>query len=88
MPDIKVFWANKHNFICINTLGGGVLFYVRDTFNANKLVDFSVMLEHLETIFVYFSVGKINYVIGNVYLLLVQIMTNLCLNFQIFLIMP
>ena len=28
---------------------------------------FSVMLEHLETLFAYFSVGEINYVIGNVY---------------------
>ena len=49
-----------------DTLGGGVLLYVRDTFNANKLVNFSVMLEHLETIFVSFSVGEINFVIGNV----------------------
>ena len=30
-----------------STLGGGVLVYVRDTLNANKLVNFSVMLEHL-----------------------------------------
>ena len=25
------------------------------------------MLEHLETVFVYFSVGEINYVVANVY---------------------
>ena len=61
VPSFDLFTSNR------NTLGGGVLLYVRDTFNANKLVNFSVMLEHLETIFVSFSVGEINYVIGNVY---------------------
>ena len=50
-----------------STQCGGVLLYVRDTFNANKLVNFSVILEHQETIFVSFSVGEINYVIVNVY---------------------
>ena len=41
-----------------STLGGGVLLYVRDTLNANKLVIFSVNLEHLETIFVSFHLVK------------------------------
>ena len=40
---------------------------MRDTFNTNKLANFSVVLDHLETMFVSFSVGEKNYVIGNVY---------------------
>ena len=48
-----------------NTLGGGALLYVRNTFNATKLVNFSVMLKHLKTIFVSFLVSEINYVVGN-----------------------
>ena len=51
--------TNSHSI-----LGGGFLLYVRDTFNTNELVVFSVMLECLETIFVFFSVGEINYVKG------------------------
>ena len=47
-------------------LGEGVLLYVRDAFNVNKMVNFSVKLEHLETIFVLFW-AEINYFIGNVY---------------------
>ena len=47
--------------LCTNNrsiLGGGVLFYVRDTFIANKLMNFSLMLEQLEAIFESFSVVK------------------------------
>ena len=40
---------------------------MRDTSNANKLVSSSVMLEHLETIFLSFSFDEIKYVIDNVY---------------------
>ena len=61
VPSFDLLTSNR------NTRGDGVLLYVRDTINANKLVNFSVMFEHLETIFVSFSVGEINYVIGNVY---------------------
>ena len=78
VPSIDLFINNR------NTQGGGVLLYMRDSFNTNKLVNFSVKLEHLESIFVPFSVGEINYAIGNIYRPLIQIMTNLCLNFQIF----
>ena len=51
----------------LSSLGGGVILYMRDTFNASKRVNFSVMFEYLETIFVSFSVDEIYYVIGNVY---------------------
>ena len=53
--------------ISCSTQGGGVLLYVRDPLKANKLVNFSVIHEHLEAIFVHFSVSEINYVIGNAY---------------------
>ena len=61
VPSFNLFTNNRSTFC------GGVLLYVRDTFNANVLVNFSVMLEHLKTIFVFISVGEINYVLGNVY---------------------
>ena len=42
--------------------------YVRDNmFNAYKQLDFSVMHEHLETIFVPFSFVEISYAICNIY---------------------
>ena len=47
-PSSDLFTNNR------STLRGGVLLYVRDMFNANKLVNLSVMLEHLETISVSF----------------------------------
>ena len=40
VPSFDFFTNNR------STLGGEVLLYVRVTFNANKLVKFSVMLEH------------------------------------------
>ena len=50
-----------------STLDGGVLLFVRDTINANELVNYSVMLEHLETISASFSTSEINYAKGGVY---------------------
>ena len=44
-----------------------MLLFVREAFNAKKIIILSLMYAHLETIIVSFSVGKIYYVIGNVY---------------------
>ena len=41
VPLFVLFTSNR------SIIGGGVLLYVRDTFDANKLVNFSVVLEHL-----------------------------------------
>ena len=61
VPSFDLFTNNY------STLGEDILLYVRVSFNANKLGNFSVMLEHLETKLISISVGEINYVIGNVY---------------------
>ena len=42
------------------TPGGGVFLYMRDIFDENKQVNFSVMLQRLEIINISFSVGEIN----------------------------
>ena len=61
VPSFDLFTNNR------STLGDGVLLYMSDTFNANKVVNISVRLQQLEIIFLSFSVGKINYAIGNIY---------------------
>ena len=48
VPSLDSFRNNR------GTLGGGVSLYTRHTFNANELVNFSVLLEHLKTQFVPF----------------------------------
>ena len=48
VPSFDLFTSNR------NTPGGGVLLYVRHTLNVNKLVTFYLMLEHLETKFMFF----------------------------------
>ena len=58
---LELFASNR------NTLGGGVLLYVRDMFNANELVNFSVVFGHLEFLFVSLSFGEINSALGHVH---------------------
>ena len=53
VPSFDMFTNNS------STLAGVVLFNVRDTFNANNLVSFSLLRQHLETTFISFSVGEI-----------------------------
>ena len=61
VPSLDLFTNHR------STLGSSVLLYVRDALTANKLVIFSVVLEQIEALFVSFSVGETNFVIGNVY---------------------
>ena len=49
-----------------STLGGGILLYVTETFQANKLKSFSEVYEYLKTTLVSFSVGEVHLVIVNV----------------------
>ena len=50
----SIFFSNNHSAV-----GGGVLLYVRETFNPNKLVNLSIMYEQSETFFAQFSAGDV-----------------------------
>ena len=46
-----------------STLNGGVKLHEEETFNAKTFVNFSVMYELSKTMFVSFTIGKVNFVI-------------------------
>jgi exonuclease III len=50
-----------------NTRGGGVALYAKDIYRAVQIPELSVMEDSLETVFIDFSVGSSNYLVGNVY---------------------
>ena len=56
VPSFDLFTNNR------NTTGGGVLLYVKNKINANKLVNLSIMTQHLETMSVSFAVGEMIFV--------------------------
>ena len=61
VPGFEKFTSNR------NTMGGGVVLYTKDTLNANFVHSISVIHDHIETVFVCFSIGNVKFLIGNIY---------------------
>ena len=69
-PEIEVLYSipnYKLIFNSRNTRGGGLLLAINDEIKFEKLEDFCLMLDHIETLFVKIFIDNQSYVIGTVY---------------------